>query len=141
MKKENIIWLAVGGLAVYLFLQSRKKATAQPAEVKEATPTPTPTPIPNMVKEKIFEGGLGVSPAKKSDQELKLWYTNVYCKRMFQKRQLSQIDIAYQDIALSEIAKRGLRFDCGMFLKPYSPKDRGYIDQVLALNPPRKTLK
>jgi hypothetical protein len=117
MKKENIIWLAVGGLAVYLFLQSRKKATAQPAEVKESTPTPTPTPTPNNVKENIFSGGLGVSPAKKSDQELKLWYTNVYCKRMTQKRQLSQIDIAYQDIALSEIAKRGLKINCPDYAK------------------------
>jgi hypothetical protein len=77
------------------------------------------------VKEKIFEGGLGVSPAKKSDQELKFWYTNVYCKWMTQKRQLSQIDIAYQDIALREIAKRGLRFDCSgkAVINPLSQAD------------------
>ena len=110
MKKENIIWLAVGGLAVYLFLQSRKKATAQPAEVKESTPTSTPTPTPTPID---TTGGIsGAKPASLlSNDELSKTLLSI-CRQEGARRPITPQVQNYRASIRIEAEKRGIKVKC-----------------------------
>jgi hypothetical protein len=104
MKKENLIWLAVGGLAVYLFLQSRKKTTSQPAEVKEVTPTPPPNDT---------TGGIsGVKPASLlSNKELSNALLSM-CVRGGARRLITPEVENYRASIRIEAEKRGIKVKC-----------------------------
>jgi len=116
MKKENIIWLVVGGLAVYLFLQSRKKATAQTAEVKEVTPTPTPIDT---------TGGIsGAKPASLwSNEDLQKFMTNTQCRHggAYLPDYLKAKPNAYTLSLIAEAQKRGIKAKCPDYGK-YPPQ-------------------
>ncbi len=115
MKKENLIWLAVGGLAVYLFLQSRKKTTAQPAEVKEATPTPPPNDT---------TGGIsGAKPASLlSNDELSKALLSM-CVRGGARRFITPELENYRASIRIEAEKRGIKVKCPDYGK-YPPSQK-----------------
>ena len=112
MKKENIIWLAVGGLAVYLFLQSRKKATAQPAEVKESTPTSTPTPTPSPIETTNPISGMK-PPSLWTNDELQNFMTKTQCRKggaavLIKAPQPNPYTLSL----IAEAQKRGIKAKC-----------------------------
>lgn len=77
MKKENLIWLAVGGLAVYFIFFRKRTAT-------QATSSATkPTPAPPLDKE-IKSGGVsGMKPPSLwTDEELIEYHNKFLCYGM-----------------------------------------------------------
>jgi len=138
MNKNALLWIALGGIGVYLLMRKKTQATTQGSGDVQGGGIITPTPTPNDVKEKIYLGGLGVSPARMTDDELKNFYVNKYCKSRTQKVKLSEEELAFRESALREIAKRGLKFDCSgkAVINPKSQDDCPPNTRFIILNQP-----
>jgi hypothetical protein len=120
MKKENIIWLVVGGLAVYLLLKNKKKE--QVAEVKEDTSTPTTTPTPTPIDTSIVP--LGKKPAHLwTNEELQSYMTNTQCRHggAYLPEYMEQKPNAYTLSLIAEAEKRGIKAKCPDYGK-YPPQ-------------------
>lgn len=122
MKKENLIWLVVGGLAVYLIF-FRKRTAAQ------ATPSATePTPAPPLDKEITSGGFSGMKPPSLwTTEELLNYYKNrictpvtgIYVKRL----PPTPAQLKMNEAVNAELAKRNLTGKCidyGKFPPPTS---------------------
>lgn len=112
MNKNALLWIALGGIGVYLLMRKKPQATTQANNDVQGGGIITPTPTPSDKKEKIYLGGLGVSPERKTDEELKAWYLKKYCVTIRQKRQPLPEEEAYNQSVLNEIYKRKLIVDC-----------------------------
>ena len=120
MKKQNLIWLAVGGLAVYLIF-FRKKTAAQ------ATSSATePTPAPPLDKEITSGGFSGIKPPSLwTTEELLNYYKNRICTPVtgIQRQILpsTPAQLKMKEAVNAELAKRklvGKCIDYGMFPPP-----------------------
>lgn len=122
MKKQNLIWLAVGGLAFYLIF-FRKRTAAQ------ATSSATePTPAPPLDKEITSGGFSGMKPPSLwTTEELLNYYKNRICisqggvLKTAIPMQPSAKKFALDEAVKQELAKRKLVAKCidyGKYLPP-----------------------
>lgn len=117
MKKENLIWLAVGGLAVYLLFFRKPAAASNGANTKPVPPSPNPISDSEAIASMF------------SNEELLEYYKNKICsfrggalttiKEMPPSKEKLEMDSAVR----KELAKRKLTGKCidyGAFPPPTS---------------------
>jgi len=126
MKKQNLIWLAVGGLAVYLIFFRKRTATQATSSATE------PTPAPPLDKEITSGGFSGMKPPSLyTNQELLDYYKNRICgfrggtQQVIRKMPPSKEKLERDEAVKAELAKRNLTGKCidyGMFPPPTQRK-------------------
>jgi hypothetical protein len=116
MKKENLIWLAVGGAAVYLLLSMKKKSGAQ-----TTTSGGTEVVKPKDLTDSQFAASMF------SDEELLDYYKNRICtfrggaRQLINEKPPSKEKLEMDAAVNAELAKRklvGKCIDYGRFPPP-----------------------
>ncbi len=122
MKKQNLIWLAVGGLAVYLLLSMKKKSGTE-------TTTSGGTGVVKPPAKDLTDSQFAASMF--SNQELLDYYKNRICsfrggaKQLISEMPPSKEKLEMDAAVKAELAKRNLTGKCidyGMFPPPTQRK-------------------
>jgi hypothetical protein len=122
MKKQNLIWLAVGGLAVYLLLSMKKKSGAK---TTTSGGNGVVTPPAKDLTDSQFAASMF------SNEELLDYYKNRICsfrggtKQLIREMPPSKEKLEMDAAVKAELAKRNLTGKCidyGMFPPPTQRK-------------------